>query len=243
MRIKQEEQQTGQAEDVNSQTTEMEVARIQAYQALPPAASARRLDFDHAEVIALRTFPPRYVLRVSGIKPYANMDVDLVPLTYIRQPDYWEIEVVAWLRGIGLPASAPYAVSRPLLGTLGTSGIEVAGATRRQRFDIPDGQPSHGDCRHWAAWTNRMPPGPAILHVAGECQFPSGGFAVELRRHAPQGVNPRYLLLDKIVTRPDGPATAAITTVEVRYREETTAGFDAVTILPDGPTIRVWETW
>ncbi len=241
MRIRREEQQTGQAEDVNSQT--MDEAQFEAYQALPLTASARRLDFDHAEVIALRTFPLQYILQVSGIKPYANMDVDLVPVTYIRQPDYWEIEVVAWLRGIGLPASAPYAVSRPLLGILGTSGVEVAGATRRQRFDIPDGQPSQGDCRHWAAWINRMPPGPAILHVAGECEFPSGGFAVELRRHEPQGFNPKILLLDMIVIPPDGPAPAAITTVEVRYREETTAGFDFVTILPGGPTIHVWETW
>lgn len=241
MRIRQEEQQTGQPQDANSQT--MDEAQFEAYQALPLTASARRLDFDHAEIIALRTFPPHYLLRVSGTKPYANMDVDLVPVTYIRQPEYWEIEVVAWLRGIGLPASARYEVSLPLSGTLGTRGVEVAGATRRQRFEIPVMQPTQGDCRHWAAWINRMPPGPATLYVVGECQFPSGGFTAELRRHEPQGFNPRDLLLDKIVTPPDGPATAAITTVEVRYREETTAGFETVTILPDGPTIHVWETW
>jgi hypothetical protein len=35
--------------------------------------------------------------------------------------------------------------------------------------------------------------------------------------------------------------TQAITTVEVRYREETTSGFDTVTILPDGPSVEVGE--
>jgi hypothetical protein len=36
--------------------------------------------------------------------------------------------------------------------------------------------------------------------------------------------------------------TAAIATVEVRYREETTGGFDTVTILPGGLGIQVAET-
>jgi hypothetical protein len=33
--------------------------------------------------------------------------------------------------------------------------------------------------------------GPPTLHVTGECEFPSGGFTLELRRHEPQGFNPR----------------------------------------------------
>ncbi len=234
-----EARQTGPAECVDSPA--MDEAQVQAYQALPPAASARRLDFDHARIVALRTFPPQYILQVSGTKPYANMNVELVPLVYVRQPEYWEIEVVAWLRGIGLPVSAPYAVSCPLAGALGSSGIEVVGASYRRRFDVPAGQPWQGDCRDWVAWMNRQPPGPATLNVAGECEFPSGGFTVELQRHEPQGFNPRDLLLDKIVTPPSGPATAAVTAVEVRYCEETTASFDTVTILPDGPSVKVRE--
>jgi hypothetical protein len=216
-------------------------AQIQAYQALPPAASFRRLDFDHAQVIALRIFPPQFILRVSGTKPYLNMDVELVPFVYVRQPEYWEIEVVGSLRTPGPPVAAPYAVSLPLAGSLGTRGIEVVGATRSQRIDVPAGQPPRGDCRSWAAWIDRQPPGPATLHVTGECEFPSAGFTVELRRHEPQGFNPRDLLLDKIVTPPSGPVADVITTVEARYREETAAEFDTVTILPDGPSIEVTQ--
>jgi hypothetical protein len=75
------------------------------------------------------------------------MQVQLVPLVFIQQPEYWGIEVVGSLPGgIGLPALAPYEVSLPLAGFLGTQGIEVIGATRVQRFDIaPSGTAQPGD--------------------------------------------------------------------------------------------------
>ena len=167
------------------------------------------------------------------------MRVELVPVVYIQQPEYWQIEVVGSLPGLGLPALAPYAVHLPLAGIVGTRGIEVVGATRTERFDVPPQQPTQGDCHDWAAWIDRQPPGPPTLHVTGQCEFPSGGFTVELRRHEPQGFNPRDLLLDKIVTPPSGPATTAITTVEARYREDDPLDFDTVTILPNGPQILV----
>jgi hypothetical protein len=67
------------------------------------------------------------------------MHVELVPVVFIRQPEYWTIEVVGSLRGIGLPALAPYTVSISLNGIVGTRGIEVTGATRSERFDLfPD---------------------------------------------------------------------------------------------------------
>ena len=107
-----------------------------AFQALPPAQSCRVIDFNTAQVITLKTFPPRHVLIVSGEKPYLNMEVSLVPLVYIRQPEYWGIEVVGCLPEIGLPATAPYAVRLDLAGTIGTRGIEVMGANRSEKIDI-----------------------------------------------------------------------------------------------------------
>ena len=96
-------------------------------------------------MITLKILPPQFILRVSGTKPFLNMDVELVPVVHIRQPEYWEIEVVGSLRGIGLPALAPYEVSLALAGFLGTQGIEVIGASRVQRFDIaPSGTVSTG---------------------------------------------------------------------------------------------------
>jgi hypothetical protein len=110
---------------------------------LPPAQTHRLIDFEQAQLRILESFPPQHVLVVSGVKPYMNMAVELTPLVYVRQPEYWEIEVVGSLRGVGLPAEAPYTVSLNLAASTGSKGIEVVGANRRQRIDIrqdgPDG--------------------------------------------------------------------------------------------------------
>jgi hypothetical protein len=108
-----------------------------SFQALPPAQSCRVIDFNTAQVVTLRTAPPKHVLIVSGEKPYLNMEVSLVPLVYIRQPDYWGIEVVGCLPEIGLPTTAPYVVRLDLASTIGTQGIEVIGAKRTEKIDIP----------------------------------------------------------------------------------------------------------
>jgi hypothetical protein len=108
-----------------------------AFQALRPAQSCRVIEFNTAQVITLRSAPPRHVLVVSGEKPYLNMEVSLTPLVYIQQPDYWGIEVVGCLPEIGLPATAPYVARLDLAGTLGTHGIEVIGAERSERIDVP----------------------------------------------------------------------------------------------------------
>jgi hypothetical protein len=107
-----------------------------AFQALPTPQSYRVIDFDSAQVITLPAWPPRHVLVVSGEKPYFNMEVSLSPLVYIRQPEYWGIEVVGHLPEVGLPAVAPYVVRLDLAGTIGTIGIEVIGASRSEKIDI-----------------------------------------------------------------------------------------------------------
>jgi len=43
------------------------------------------------------------------------------------------------------------------------------------------------------------------LYITGECSSPTGGYAVDRKRHVPQGINPAYLLLDKKVRQPSGP--------------------------------------
>jgi hypothetical protein len=103
------------------------------------AQSVRRLNFTKAEVrpgIVNNTF----FLIVSGTKPYLNMQVRLSPLIYIRKPEYWGIEVIGTLSGIGLPALAPYHVFISLDGIIGTKGIEVIGATKRKKIKISQGQ-------------------------------------------------------------------------------------------------------
>ena len=208
---------------------------------LPRAKSSRSIDFERVELVTLESFPPQYAVFVAGTRPYPNMEVELVPRVHIRRPEYWAIEVVGRLRG-GIGPPAPYTVSLNLTGVTGTRGVEVIGATRSEKLDVPPDGPVAPACRGWAAWHDHQPPGPPVLHVVGECEFPGAGFSVEpLRRKEPQGLDPKDLLLERVVHEPRGPATTVIATVEVRYREETDFEYDTVTILPDGVTVPVEE--
>jgi hypothetical protein len=110
--------------------------QMQQFASAPPASAFRLIDFEYADIVTLESFPPQFVLRVSGTKPFANITVQLVPLVFVQQPEYWGIEVVGSLPGIGLPALAPYEVSLAVTSFLGKKGIEVIGASRVQRFDI-----------------------------------------------------------------------------------------------------------
>jgi len=118
----------------------MDEAQFEALSGLPTAESCRVIDFEVAQVVALDTSPPQHVLIVAGTKPTANLRVDLVPLVYIRQPEYWGIEVVGCRAGdIDLPARAPYTVCLPLTGSMGTEGVEVIGASRSEKIPLAGG--------------------------------------------------------------------------------------------------------
>ena len=104
----------------------------------PPATNCRVIDFESAQVLTPPTGPAQHVLVVRGKKPYSNMEVTLTPLVYIRQPEYWGIEVVGCpLPEVGLPVVTDYAVKLDLDGTIGTRGIDVIGATHSEEIDIP----------------------------------------------------------------------------------------------------------
>jgi hypothetical protein len=96
--------------------------------------SCRLIDFEEAEVLFFPGVPPQYTLVVRGQKPYLNMKVMLVPLPHIGL-EYTPIEVVG-CNGT-LPTFGPYEEALPLEGLLGTKGIEVIGANRSQKIDVP----------------------------------------------------------------------------------------------------------
>jgi hypothetical protein len=208
---------------------------------LPKAGSCRLIDFERAKVLALKTTdPPQYFLVVLGTKPFPNMEVSLVPRTYVQQPEYWGIEVVGLLPGGGGPdPTAPYVAAIPLAGITGTKGIEVIGARHSETREIPPVGLT-ADCDEWYAWHDRMPGGPATLIVTGKCTFPTEGYLAELRRHEPQGINPRDLLLDLEIREPKDPVLPVVTKVDLRYEEETDAEYDTATILGYA-SIRVQE--
>ena len=120
--------------------------QLREWAVLSKSETRRTIDFDRVDIATLEVFPPRFILHVTGTKPYQNMDVSLDPLTYIQHPEYWGIEVVGSLSGMGLPALTPYSVSLALerLGTpifLGTRGVEVIGASRSEKHDVSIGEP------------------------------------------------------------------------------------------------------
>jgi hypothetical protein len=110
--------------------------KTEVYLKSPTPTSVRLINFTQAEVHP-GFLDDTWILVVSGTKPYANMTVRLSPLIYVRRPEYWEIEVIGSLPGMGLPMTAPYTVSLQLDSSLGTEGVEVVGATKRKRIRVP----------------------------------------------------------------------------------------------------------
>jgi hypothetical protein len=96
-------------------------------------------------------------------------------------------------------------------------------------------------CGKWQAWLDLMP-GPGAtptLHVTGECTTPTTGYKITLVPAVPQGINPKILLLKKVVKKPSGIVLPVVTKVPVHYIKKKSPRYTAVTILPDGVTVKV----
>ncbi len=102
----------------------------------PESESTRIIAYTKADVVP-GFIGGTYVLIVRGEKPYLNMEVRLTPRIYVVQPEYWDIEVVGTLPGIGLPATEAYSVFIPLEGIRGTKGIKVIGSSQETTIDVP----------------------------------------------------------------------------------------------------------
>jgi hypothetical protein len=100
------------------------------------------VDFEWAEVITPMIYPPQPRLVVSGVKPHPDMEVTLVPLTYVSQPPYHGIQVVGTAKFEGPHvsppiASVPYSVEIDLEGINGSQGVEVIGETKTKQIAVP----------------------------------------------------------------------------------------------------------
>jgi hypothetical protein len=93
----------------------------------------------------------------------------------------------------------------------------------------------------WNAWINRMPrvpPGPSSFHVTGLVLMPTPGYDVKLVPAAPQGINPRDLILDLVIDKKRGTWPQVVTPIPVRYDQESAGGHESVLVrLPDGTGI------
>jgi heat shock protein HslJ len=98
----------------------------------PPRPVCGPIDFATATISQSDSL---YMLTVTGTKAISQT-VTLEPVTYVRQPEYWQINVIACSPLISRPAGGPYTATLDLAGVLGTKGIRVTGATRSQDFDL-----------------------------------------------------------------------------------------------------------
>lgn len=99
----------------------------------PKPESCQLATFVTARVTATKG---SFYLTVAGKKPFTNMRVRLIPRIYIRQPEFWGIEVVGCVYGIGLPVVTRYVETIPLDGIIGTRGIEVIGKNKTKKIVI-----------------------------------------------------------------------------------------------------------
>jgi hypothetical protein len=98
-----------------------------------PAQVCQLISFDKAEVV--QSPSGQVTLYVAGLAPSSGVTVKLVPLVYIRQPEYWGIQVIGCSSGTNLTVLTPYVAKADVTSTLGTEGIEVIGTN--QSVQIP----------------------------------------------------------------------------------------------------------
>jgi hypothetical protein len=90
------------------------------------SALPRRVDGIEAKAaIRQGSTPGSFVLTLTGKKPHQNTTIELKPVTYIRAPEYWHIDVQECRRGdVLLPAVASYRIEKSLTA-MGTRGIDL----------------------------------------------------------------------------------------------------------------------
>ncbi len=101
-------------------------------------------------------------------------------------------------------------------------------------MEASEAEPFRGKCRDWKAQR-----GPGVLVVDGWCTFPSAGWMTELQKVEPQGDDPKDLLLQRVVTEPEGYQPPVVRGIEVHFEEITEEQYETVTIEPDGLTLEV----
>ena len=97
----------------------------------------QQIDFEKTKVVP-GLIDGTYILIVAGTKPYQAMSVELVPVTYVRQPEYWGIQIISKLPdGPVATVTGPYQVVLVLNSAMGTKGIEVMGREKSKKIDLP----------------------------------------------------------------------------------------------------------
>ena len=103
-------------------------------------------------------------------------------------------------------------------------------------MQAPDEQPLPGKCRDWKALL-----GPGVVVVDVWATFPSAGWQMELRKAEDQGDDPEELILERVVTFPEGYQPPVVRGIDVHWEEQSDVEYKIVTILPDNLTLEVLD--
>ena len=103
-----------------------------------PAKACVPVDFTSAALVRAEG---RLLLRVSGQAPHPFLSIEVRPVQYVMQPDYWLMSLVACATPGGKLEGAPvsYAVEVNVSGYAGLKGIELSGkpGAKAKRLDLP----------------------------------------------------------------------------------------------------------
>lgn len=93
------------------------------------------IDFDSARVVVNSKGERELVVR--GHAPNPCYEFSLRPVTYITEPDYWIIQVIAETDAeVCAQVITPYEVRLVIEDSIGKRGIEVAGRSERKKIDV-----------------------------------------------------------------------------------------------------------
>ena len=101
-------------------------------------------------------------------------------------------------------------------------------------MEASEEQPLPGKCRDWKALL-----GPGVIVVDVWATFPSAGWNMELRKAEDQGDDPAELILERIVTFPEGYQPPVIRGIDVHWEEKTDVEYKTVRVRPDDIVLEV----
>lgn len=119
---------------------------------------------------------------------------------------------------------------------VGTATVPIQPA-----HEHPHKEPPTVDTTGWYAWLSKLPGALPSFHVSGVVHLPTPGYQACLVKAAPQGINPRELILDLQVTALPGIWPQVVTAASVRY-DEPRPGVEYQGVLirePDGDAVHV----
>ena len=101
-------------------------------------------------------------------------------------------------------------------------------------MEASEEQPLPGKCRDWKALL-----GPGVVVVDVWATFPSAGWNMELRKAEEQGDDPEQLILERVVTFPEGYQPPVVRGIDVHWEEKSDVEYKTVLVLPDELTLEV----